>query len=72
MSDFVIKVENLSKRYTIRHQNGRGDGLRHAIHDFATAPLRWLSAQSAKSKAQSVSSNNGASAAPSRLHALRL
>jgi lipopolysaccharide transport system ATP-binding protein len=42
MSDFVIRVENLSKRYTIRHQNGRGDGLRHAIHDFATAPLRWL------------------------------
>jgi lipopolysaccharide transport system ATP-binding protein len=42
MTDVVIKVENLSKRYTIRHQNGRRDGLRHAIHDFAAAPLRWL------------------------------
>lgn len=42
MSDTVIKVENLSKCYTIRHQNGAGDGLRHAIHDLATAPLRWL------------------------------
>jgi lipopolysaccharide transport system ATP-binding protein len=42
MSDYIIKVEHLSKRYTIRHQNGTGDGLRHAIHDFATAPLRWL------------------------------
>ena len=42
MSDIVIRVENLSKCYTIRHQNGSGEGLRHAIHDFATAPLRWL------------------------------
>jgi len=42
MSDTVIRVENLSKRYTIQHQMGGGDGFRHAIHDFATAPLRWL------------------------------
>src|SRR5438034_6175906 len=42
MSDTVIRVENLSKRYTIQHQMGGGDGFRYAIHDFATAPLRWL------------------------------
>jgi lipopolysaccharide transport system ATP-binding protein len=42
MSDYIIKVENLSKRYMIGHQNGSGDGFRHAIHDFASAPYRWL------------------------------
>ncbi|MBI4470331.1 MAG: ABC transporter ATP-binding protein [Acidobacteria bacterium] len=42
MSDVVIKVENLGKKYTIRHQNGAGDGLRHKLHDVATAPFRWL------------------------------
>jgi hypothetical protein len=42
MSDVVIKVENLSKRYTIRHGRNGDDGLRHAIHDWATAPLRWV------------------------------
>ena len=44
MSDTVIKVENLSKLYAIQHRNG-DNGLRHAIHDFATAPLRWLRLQ---------------------------
>src|SRR5262245_9627618 len=40
MSDYSIKVEDLSKRYTIRHQNGSGEGFRHAIQDFVTAPWR--------------------------------
>src|SRR3989442_791956 len=47
MSDTVIKVENLSKRYVINHANANGvgglrDGLRHKIEDFARAPFRWL------------------------------
>jgi lipopolysaccharide transport system ATP-binding protein len=41
MADTVIKVENLSKRYLLGKQKGT-DGLRHAIHDMTTAPLRWL------------------------------
>jgi len=53
MSDVVISVEHLSKRYSIRHRQNGDDGLRHAIHNLATAPLRWLSAQSAKRKAHS-------------------
>ena len=60
MSEVVIKVENLSKRYTIRHQKiAEVTCLRHVIADIAAAPLRWLSARSAKRKAQGVSSNNG-------------
>jgi lipopolysaccharide transport system ATP-binding protein len=49
MSEYSIKVENLSKRYTIRHQNGSGDGLRHAIQDLVTAPWRGLRQQGAGS-----------------------
>src|SRR5437773_9357454 len=58
MSDTVIRVENLSKRYTIQHQMGGGDGFRHAIHDFATAPLRWLRGwQGARGMEQGAGSN---------------
>jgi lipopolysaccharide transport system ATP-binding protein len=42
-SDLVISVENLSKKYNIRHFNGIShDGLRHVLQDAATAPLRAL------------------------------
>jgi len=40
MSDTVIKVSNLSKRYVISHQR-KGDGLRHVLQEKLTAPLRW-------------------------------
>ena len=44
MSDIVIRVENLSKKYTIGRANGRanGEGLRHALQSAATAPFRAL------------------------------
>ena len=42
MSDTVIQVENLSKRYIIGHQRGKGDGLRHAIEAAVRNPLQWL------------------------------
>src|SRR5437773_3817007 len=38
----VVRAEKLSKKYTIRHQNGRNEGLRHAVHSLATAPFQWL------------------------------
>jgi lipopolysaccharide transport system ATP-binding protein len=69
MSDVVIKVENLSKRYTIPHQNGRSDGLRHAIHDFATAPLRWLRQHGAWSMGHGAA-GNGRPSPDSELQAL--
>src|SRR5258707_2232895 len=42
MSDTIITVENLSKKYIIGHQRGKDDGLRHAIERAVRAPLRWL------------------------------
>jgi lipopolysaccharide transport system ATP-binding protein len=42
-SDVVIRVENLAKKYTIRHFNGlSGDGLRHALQNAVTAPFKLL------------------------------
>lgn len=44
MSDYIIKVENLGKKYRIRHQqNGqRYVAMRDVIAEKLTAPLRWL------------------------------
>jgi lipopolysaccharide transport system ATP-binding protein len=42
VSDSIIKVENISKRYVIGHQNAKGDGLRHAIENAFRAPQRWF------------------------------
>lgn len=42
MSDTVISVENLSKRYIIGHQRQKGDGLRHAIENAVCHPFRLL------------------------------
>ncbi len=41
MPETVIRVENLSKQYVLG-KNGSSDGLRHVIHNLATAPFRWL------------------------------
>src|SRR5687767_10085037 len=47
MSDISIRVENLSKKYTIRHQpNGSlGSGFRHVLQETLTAPWRGLKAK---------------------------
>ncbi|BET68967.1 hypothetical protein ASA1KI_38850 [Opitutales bacterium ASA1] len=42
MSDTVISVENVSKRYIIGHEKDKGDGLRHAVEAAVRSPLRWL------------------------------
>ena len=42
MSDAIITVENLSKRYIIGHQRARGEGLRHAIERAVMNPFGWL------------------------------
>lgn len=43
-TDVVIRVENLSKKYTLGGKNGRrpGDGLRHILQDAVAAPFRQL------------------------------
>ena len=45
MSDVVIQVENLSKRYIISHQSGDPDGLRHRLEHALRAPVRWIKGQ---------------------------
>jgi lipopolysaccharide transport system ATP-binding protein len=42
MSDTVIRVENLSKRYVLKHQSYDGNGLRHILQRKITRPFRWL------------------------------
>ena len=42
MSNPVISIENLSKRYTIGHQRAKGDGMRHAIEGAMRTPLAWF------------------------------
>lgn len=42
MSDAVIQVENLSKRYIIAHQRDASDGLRHRLENALRAPWRWI------------------------------
>jgi lipopolysaccharide transport system ATP-binding protein len=51
MSDTVIQVENVSKRYIIGHQRAAGDGLRHVLEQAARAPLKWLQARRTARKA---------------------
>jgi lipopolysaccharide transport system ATP-binding protein len=46
MSDTVILVESLSKKYLLG-SSGNSDGLRHVVEHVATAPLRWLKHRSA-------------------------
>jgi lipopolysaccharide transport system ATP-binding protein len=42
MSNTVIQVENLSKRYDIGHQYDRNDGLSHRAELAFRNPVRWL------------------------------
>lgn len=46
MSDTVVSVENLCKRYVLSHQQpGSGDGLHHRIEQAIRSPWRWLRAR---------------------------
>jgi len=42
MSTLAIRVENLSKRYFISHQNGVRDGLRHTLEAVLRNPVHWV------------------------------
>ena len=53
MSDSVIIIEHLSKRYVIRHQRSRADGFRHVLEAAVRAPLKWLRSRDEEKKAQS-------------------
>ena len=71
MSDVVITVSHLSKRYVIGHQRNGQDGLRHRIEHAARAPWRWLAAKTEGRRAQSKEQGvlpGSALAAPSAPH----
>jgi lipopolysaccharide transport system ATP-binding protein len=42
VSDPIIQVENLSKRYVLGHQAAQGDGLRHVLENMLRSPGGWL------------------------------
>src|SRR6202522_1588620 len=48
MSDPAIIIENIGKRYNIRHRRAGGEGLRHAIEGAARAPIAWLKSRNQK------------------------
>jgi lipopolysaccharide transport system ATP-binding protein len=51
MSEAIISVENLSKRYLIGRQASQGDGLRHVLERAIRAPFAWASSgQAAKNE----------------------
>ena len=45
MSEPIITVEKLSKRYLLGHQAAKGEGLRHALENAFRAPQQWLRAR---------------------------
>jgi lipopolysaccharide transport system ATP-binding protein len=68
MSDYIIKVENLGKKYSIQHQGERERyvALRDVIAGAASAPLRWLRRQhGAWSNEHGVANNGNGSRPPS-------
>lgn len=42
MSESIISVEEMSKRYLIGRQAEKGDGLRHVLEQAVRAPLGWF------------------------------
>ena len=50
MSNPVISIENLSKRYIIGHQTDPNDGLRHVVERLLRAPGRLLRGQGVSSR----------------------
>jgi len=60
MSDYIIRVENLGKKYNIRHgERERYTALRDVLARGAAAPLRWLRNQTSAFRSQRSASTNG-------------
>ena len=52
MTESIISVENLSKRYLIGRQVGKGDGLRHALERAVRAPFAMMRRPESRVKQQ--------------------
>jgi len=51
MSEAVIKIDNLSKRYMIGRQGEKGDGLRHVLERAARAPFSMFKSKASRGSA---------------------
>ncbi|MEO8617170.1 MAG: ABC transporter ATP-binding protein [Luteolibacter sp.] len=52
MSESIISVENLSKRYMIGRNAGQGDGLRHVLERAVRSPFGWMKSGSSERRAK--------------------
>lgn len=52
MSESIISVESLSKRYLLGRQGARRDGLRHILENAVRAPFGWLRSDNGKERAK--------------------
>ena len=50
MTDTVISVEHVSKRYVLGHQRSTDDGLRHVIESAVRAPAEWFRTRRARAR----------------------
>ena len=50
MSEPIIRVENLSKRYLLGHQKTEQEGLRHVLEKMVSAPQQWLKERNERRK----------------------
>ncbi len=48
MSNPIIRVEKLSKRYNLQHQTGKSDGLRSTLDQAMRNPLGWLKSRNSR------------------------
>jgi lipopolysaccharide transport system ATP-binding protein len=54
MSDAVITVEGIGKRYTLEHKGSQGGGLRHVLNDALSAPFRLFKKGGAETETSST------------------
>jgi lipopolysaccharide transport system ATP-binding protein len=52
MSEFIISVENLSKRYLIGRHLQKGDGLRHSLENAMRAPFAMLNREERRERSK--------------------
>ena len=64
-SNTVIRIENVSKKFTIRHQTD-GAGLRHVIQNAAARPVRMITDSLKRYRYRAENSETGGESSPPR------
>lgn len=52
MSESIISVDSISKKYQIGRQGSQGDGLRHVLEGALRAPMGWFGAEARAARAK--------------------